>query len=62
MMRAPMQAPPVPRLFMRLVVGRDWDPHFEKMAIPRRGKSAKPPPNPCLVQLTTFALRRRKGR
>lgn len=57
MMREPMQAPPVPRLFMRLVVGRDW---VEQKAIPRRRKGARPA-NPCLVQLTTFALRRQRG-
>jgi len=61
-MQHPTQAPPIPRLFMRLVVGRDWDPRFDPKAIPRRGKSSKPPANPCLVQLTTFALRRRRGR
>jgi|GEM_PF-5860069 len=61
-MQQPTQASPIPRLFMRLVVGRDWDPHFDPAAISRRRKGSKPPPNPCLVQLTTFALRRRRGR
>lgn len=65
-MQSPIQAPPMPRLFMQDVVGNGWDPRVsaadrpeEPLAAEGRRRKKKLPVNPCLVQLTTFAARRR---
>ena len=63
-MQAPVQVPPVPRFFMKPVVGRDWAPGAEQSAgaggaqRPDRKSRRKAVHNPCLVQLTTFAATR----
>ena len=63
-MQAPVQVPPVPRFFMKPLVGRDWAPGAEQNATaggPQRSDKKsrrKTVSNPCLVQLTTFAATR----
>jgi hypothetical protein len=66
-MEAPVQVPPVPRYFMQPVVGREWVPDAVPRAAggagrPDRKGRRKAPPNPCLVQLTTFAVTRLRMR
>lgn len=54
-MQPPIQAPPQPRYFMQLIVGREWNPEVDEVAgqvTPRRGVR-----NPSLLQLTTFSQR-----
>jgi hypothetical protein len=69
-MQAPIQAPPQPRYFMQLIVGRDWNPSFEKginAEFPARARKAgsrragSKVRNPCLLRLTTFAWRGASG-
>lgn len=67
-MQPPVQVPPVPRYFMQPVVGREWVPGAEQRSpaddVPRQDKKArkKAVSNPCLVQLTTFAITRLRVR
>lgn len=61
-MQAPIQAPPMQRDFMQEIVGRYWSPAAKETAEDtskgsRRRK--KQVANPCLIQLLTFAVRRR---
>lgn len=64
-MRSPIQASPMSRNFMQKIVGRHWSPDAGSKAAPpetgrrKAGKGKQTPPNPCLVQLTTFAVARR---
>jgi hypothetical protein len=62
MMTAPFQAPPVRRLFMRLIVGREWTPAAEEAQSAegwptKKGGRRKVIQNPSLIQLTTCAIR-----
>jgi hypothetical protein len=66
-MQPPIQAPPQPRYFMQLIVGREWNPSVdegmngerEAHGMTRAGaRGDRRVRNPCLLQLTTFALRR----
>jgi hypothetical protein len=65
-MQSPIQAPPQPRYFMRLIVGREWNPSFDegvnaeigaRWATASSMQGEQKVRNPCLLQLTTFSLR-----
>ena len=62
-MDAPVQASPMPRRYMQDIVGRDWAPDALDMLrdVPRRReRRGKKAANPCLIQLTTFVVCRRR--
>ena len=64
-MQSPIQAPPQPRYFMQLIVGREWNPSSDegvnaeigaRWATASSTRGERKVLNPCLLQPTTFSL------